>query len=254
MPPDPDPIAELIADPVAATDLRAAPAAEDDDAALALRAGAGDVQAFALLLKRHNRLMFRTARSLLKNDDEAEDALQEAWLRAWRALPGFRAESRVSTWMVRIVINEALGRLRRRGLPVVDLAATVDDAGPDGEPWMQDDPDHRPDGRALCAELRQILEARIDALPDAFRTVFMLRAVEEMSVEEIGAALQIPAATVRTRFFRARGLLRTGLSRDIDLAVGEAFSFDGTRCDRIAARVMDQVLAHSMSQPERGAP
>jgi RNA polymerase sigma-70 factor (ECF subfamily) len=226
----------------------AAPDDEIDDAELARRAGAGEVAAFATLLRRHNRLLFRTARSLLRHDAEAEDALQEAWLRAWRGLPKFRAESRVSTWLVRIVIHEALGRLRRRGLPVVDLAAPVDDAEPDGEPWMQDHPDHRPDGIALRAELRHLIEARIDALPDAFRTVFMLRAVEEMSVEEVGAALQIPEATVRTRYFRARGLLRTGLSRDIDLAVDEAFSFDGQRCDRIAHQVLAQVLAQVRTQ------
>jgi RNA polymerase sigma-70 factor (ECF subfamily) len=90
----------------------------------------------------------------------------------------------------------------------------------------------------MRAEVRRLMEARIDMLPDAFRTVFMLRAVEEMSVEEVSAALGIPEATVRTRFFRARGLLREGLSRDVDLAIGDAFSFDGVRCDRIVAAVL----------------
>jgi len=87
-------------------------------------------------------------------------------------------------------------------------------------------------------ELRRLMERRIDRLPDAYRTVFMLRAVEEMSVEETAAALALPEATVRTRFFRARSLLREGLSRDIDVAVGDAFSFDGARCNRIVARVL----------------
>ena len=88
------------------------------------------------------------------------------------------------------------------------------------------------------AQMRRLIEARIDRLPEAFRTVFMLRAVEELSVEEVAAVLQLPEATVRTRYFRARGLLREGLSRDVDLAIGDAFSFDGARCDRIVAAVL----------------
>jgi RNA polymerase sigma-70 factor, ECF subfamily len=91
---------------------------------------------------------------------------------------------------------------------------------------------------ALRAEVRALIEARIDRLPDAFRSVFILRAVEECSVEDVAAALDLPEATVRTRFFRARGLLREGLSRDIDMAIGDAFAFDGERCDRIVARVL----------------
>lgn len=212
------------------------------DAELAALAASGHEAAFELIMRRHNRLLFRTARSILKNDDETEDALQDAYLRAWRALHGFRSEARLSTWLVRIVINEALGRLRRRGADVIPL----DLHGPDDdeetlERAMPDDPDQRPDRVAQRAQMRRLMEARIDSLPDAFRTVFMLRAVEEMSVEEIGAALQIPEATVRTRFFRARGLLREGLSRDIDVATADAFSFAGARCDRIVAQVLTAV-------------
>jgi RNA polymerase sigma-70 factor (ECF subfamily) len=102
---------------------------------------------------------------------------------------------------------------------------------------MEDDPDGRPERVALRTEMRRLMEARIDALPDAFRSVFMLRAVEELSVEETAAALGVPEATVRTRFFRARGLLRESLSRDVDLAMADAFSFAGDRCDRIVAHV-----------------
>jgi RNA polymerase sigma-70 factor (ECF subfamily) len=102
---------------------------------------------------------------------------------------------------------------------------------------MEGNPDDRPDRAAMRSEVRTLMEACIDALPEAFRTVFMLRAVEEMSVEEVSAALGLPEATVRTRFFRARGLLREGLARDIDHALADAFSFDGARCDRIVAGV-----------------
>ncbi len=220
-----------LAPPLPSTDRR-------PDAELAAQAASGDEAAFERIMRRHNRLLFRTARSILKSDAEAEDALQEAYLRAWRALGSFRADARLSTWLVRIVINESLARLRRRGAEVLALDSTLDPEGPSMEDVMEGNPDDRPDRAAMRAELRQSMEARIDALPEAFRTVFMLRAVEELSVEDVAAALGLPESTVRTRFFRARGLLREALARDVDRAMGDAFSFDGERCDRIVAGVM----------------
>jgi len=208
------------------------------DAELAARASNGDDLAFECIMRRHNRLLFRTARSILKGDDETQDALQEAYLRAWRALSSFRADAKLSTWLVRIVINESLGRLRRRSAQVIPLDAAIDLSEHETEPWMEDDPDQRPERVAMRGEVRRLMEGRIDELPDSFRTVFMLRAVEELSVEETAAALGIPEATVRTRFFRARALLREGLSRDVDLAIGDAFSFAGARCDRIVTSVL----------------
>lgn len=212
------------------------------DAELAALAAAGDVAAFETIMRRHNRLLFRTARSILKNDDDTEDALQEAYLRAWRSFAGFRAEAKVSTWLVRIVVNEALGRLRRRGAQVIPMDAAIDvDEPQDDESGAEDDADREPERIAMRGELRVLMEKRIDTLPDVFRTVFMLRAVEELSVEETAAALEIPEATVRTRFFRARSLLREGLSRDVDFAIGDAFSFAGVRCDRIVTSVLARV-------------
>lgn len=208
------------------------------DAELAERAASGDDSAFEAIMRRHNRLLFRTARSILKSDAEAEDALQDAYLHAWRALPTFRADAKLSTWLVRIVINEALGRLRRSGAQVIPLETAMESTDRETQQSLQDDADQRPEGAAMRAQVRRLMEARIDALPEAFRCVFMLRAVEEMSVEEVATALQLPQATVRTRYFRARGLLREGLSRDIDMALGDAFSFDGARCDRIVASVL----------------
>lgn len=209
------------------------------DAELAVRAAQGDALAFQQIMRRHNRLLFRTGRSILKDDDEAQDALQEAYLRAWRSLGAFRAEAQLSTWLVRIVANEALGRLRRRGSAQViafDTAVETLDA------WegtrMQTDAAEQPEGQAMRGEMRKLIETGIDALPEVFRTVFVLRAVEDLSIEEVAAALDIPESTVRTRFFRARGLLREALSREIDVAIGDAFSFAGARCDQIVARVM----------------
>jgi len=217
------------------------PAHRADDAQLAARAAAGDTRAFELIMRRHNRLLFRTARSVLKTDVEAEDALQEAYLRAWRAMADFRSEARLSTWLVRIVINEALGRLRRRGAQVLVLDGCTGPEETSMDDLIEGNPDDRPDRAAMRAEVRALMEAHIDALPEAFRTVFVLRAVEEMSVEEVSSALELPEATVRTRFFRARGLLREGLARDIDMTLNEAFSFDGARCDRIVAAVLSRL-------------
>jgi RNA polymerase sigma-70 factor (ECF subfamily) len=210
------------------------------DHELAARAAAGDAPAFAAIMRRHNRLLFRTARSILKSDVDAEDALQEAYLRAWRAIDSFRSEAKLSTWLARIVINESLARLRRgRGAQVIPLDNTTTELDHDAmEDRMEDDPDQQPERVAMRAELRRLMETCIDRLPEVFRTVFILRAVEEMSVEDVAVALDVPEATVRTRLFRARSLMREGLSRDIDVATGDAFSFDGERCDRIVAQVM----------------
>jgi RNA polymerase sigma-70 factor (ECF subfamily) len=227
--------------PTTRDDARAVASGATTDGELAARAANGDQAAFETIMRRHNRLLFRTARSILKVDADAEDAVQEAYLRAWRALSTFRSESKLSTWLVRIVSNEALGRLRRRSGNVIPLDATCTTADPDAEPWIEDDPDQRPEFSAMRSELRRRVEARIDTLPGAFRTVFVLRAVEEWSVEEIAKTLQLPEVTVRTRYFRARGLLREGLSRDIDRGVRDAFAFAGARCDRIVAHVLAEL-------------
>ena len=171
------------------------------DSALVASASAGDTLSFECIMRRHNRLLFRTARSILKNDAETEDALQEAYLRAWRALKTFRADAKLSTWLVRIVINESLGRLRRTGAQIIPLDGSADMVEPKLEASSEDNPDQQPDSLAMRAQVRRLIEARIDLLPDIYRTVFMLRAVEELNVEETSAALGVDPATVRTRFF-----------------------------------------------------
>lgn len=208
------------------------------DSELAVLAAAGNARAFEAIMRRHNRLLFRTARSILRSDAETEDAVQDAYLNAWRALGTFRDDAKLSTWLVRIVLNEALKRVRRRASNVVMFDSGVLVGEGQTEASMEADHDQQPDLVASRAEMRRLMEARIDELPELFRTVFMLRAVEEMSVEEVSAALDIPEATVRTRFFRARAQLRESLSRDVDFALEDAFSFDGARCDRIVAGVL----------------
>lgn len=219
------------------TSARSAVASDASDLELAFRSAGGDALAFEAIMRRHNRLLFRTARAILKSDTDAEDAVQQAYLRAWQALGDFRADAKLSTWLVRIAANEALGQLRRRQLKVVSLESAMASTEQIDDKWQQDDRDLRPERTAMRAELRRIMEARIDMLPDNFRRVFMLRGVEELSVEEVSQILDIPEATVRTRFFRARSMLREGLSQDMDMAVGDAFNFDGERCNRIVLSV-----------------
>jgi RNA polymerase sigma-70 factor (ECF subfamily) len=208
------------------------------DTELAKRVAASDRDAIRFLLKRHNQALYRTARAILGDDAEAEDALQEAYVKAIRAMGSFRSDAKLSTWLTRIVVNEALGRLkrRRRAANVIPLAGDITDNPEALE--RPDDLSTTPEAIAARAETRRIMESGIDALPGAFRAVFVLRGIEEMSVEETAAALDIPEATVRTRFFRARSMLRESLSRKLDVALSEAFHFAGERCDRITERVM----------------
>jgi RNA polymerase sigma-70 factor (ECF subfamily) len=221
----------------------ATPTETSPDAELVSLAIAGNDAAFALIMRRYNRLLFRSARSILKHDDDTQDAVQEAYLAAWRGLASFRSDAKLSTWLVRIAVNEALGRLRRQGsgARVIPLTASTDLNDESPEMQMQANPDDQPEQWAMRAQVRQQIEARIDHLPDQYRTVFMLRGVEELSVEEVATALGVPEATIRSRFFRARSILREGLSRDIDMAIGDAFSFAGARCDRIVEGVLARI-------------
>ncbi|KGF81307.1 RNA polymerase sigma factor [Massilia sp. JS1662] len=219
------------------------PASLDDDALLR-RIRAGDRDAFTDLMRRYNRRLYRVARSVLRDDAEAEDALQDAYLQAYRALPAFRGESALGTWLTRIVVNAALMRQRKTGrlAEVIELGAEfgADDAA---LPRDRLDEPAQPELAALRAQTRRLIETGIDKLPAAFRTVFVLRAVEELTVEETAATLDIPAATVRTRYFRARAMLREALAREIDFAIEDAFGFDGARCDRIVDAVRRRLEA-----------
>jgi RNA polymerase sigma-70 factor (ECF subfamily) len=228
-----------------------APAAAPSDVELVQRAAAGDMAAFETMMRKHNRMLFRAARSILRSDVEAEDALQEAYLQAYQSLHRFRGDAQLSTWLTRIVINEALGRLRRHRREgrlmdhdnVVDLDQTLQTDSARAE---TDDPE----ASAMRGELRKLLESRIDHLPAAFRTVFVLRAIEELSVEETAACLGIAEATVRSRFFRARSLLRESLEHTFDLALQGSFAFAGARCDRVVAAVLKRLAAaHPVAGP-----
>ena len=210
------------------------------DEALVALVASGENAAFEPLLRRYNRLLFRTARSIVQDDADAEDVLQSAYLQAFSTLPSFRGESRLSTWLVRIVMNEALARVRKtqRRAEIIHLEAHMDDDQIDAQADASAARFEEPQAAAMRNQTRRLLERKIDELPESFRTVFMLREVEEMTVEEASEALGIPEATVRTRHFRGRSMLRESLSREVDFALEEAFGFDGERCNRIVASVM----------------
>ncbi len=162
------------------------------------------------LVRLHHRALYRTARAILRDDAEAEDAVQEACLQAYRSIATFRGESQLSTWLMRITANEAL--MRRRSRVRAATKTPMDrNAEPDDQPGTQTGPERR----AEHGETRRLLKERIGELPAEFRAVFMLRAVEELTVEETAAALAIPEATVRTRYFRARRLLRESMASHV---------------------------------------
>lgn len=223
--------------------LAAVPSETLSDCEIAQRIAAGDSDELQRLMRRYNQLLYRTARSILRDDVEAEDAVQEAYLLAYQSMGRFRGGAKLSTWLVRIVANEAIGRLRKRSrrAELIHLSGTAEPISEDPELNVTDTSPEQPEDAAIRAEVRRLLEAKIDQLPDAFRTVFVLRAVEEMTAEEAGVCLGIPPATVRTRYFRAKGLLRESLAREIDFSMHDAFRFDGERCDRIVAGVLGRL-------------
>lgn len=215
------------------------------DSALAQRIGGGDQLAFEALMRRYNGKLFRVARAILRDDSDAEDVLQDAYLEAYRHIGDFRGESALGTWLTRIVVNQALMRVRkeRRRASIVPFRNTVPHDTENLEAQVPDQTSESPSASVIRAETRKILERRIDELPASFRAVFIMREVEEMSVEETAECLSISPATVRTRLFRARALLREALARDIDTATADVFAFAGARCDRIVTNVLARLAA-----------
>lgn len=220
-----------------------------DELKLARRVAAGDRAAFELLMRKYNRRLYRLARATLGNDAEAEDALQEAYLLAYGRIGQFRGDAALLTWLSRLVLNECFGRLRKEArrqnvIPMVN-ANTLADADIDAMTANQSDP---PDKAAARAEMRALIERKLDELPEVFRTVFVLRSVEELSIEETAQCLRIPEATVRSRHFRAKSMLRESLAQAIDVAERDVFEFGGAHCNRVVANV----LARLTDEDHRG--
>lgn len=208
------------------------------DAELVARVCRGDLNAYGTIMRRYNRRLYRAARSILAHDGDAEDAVQDAYVAAYYKLHTFAEPHDLGAWLTRIAVNEAYMKLRKRR-PLVSL-----DEG--GERESERDELHArhgadPAGHAEAEQARRLLEAAIDRLPDGFRAVFVLRALEQMDIAETAACLQLNEATVKTRYHRARNLLRADLLARLSVDSVDAFAFDGARCDRIVQRVSAQL-------------
>lgn len=205
-------------------------------------ARAGDPGAFRAIMQRGNQRLFRVARSVVRDDYEAEDVVQEAYVRAFAAIGDFRGDAGVMTWLTHIVLNEARGRLRKRR-PMVDLdqveAAQLASAQVVAFPGAFGSAS--PEADAARSEIRRLIEHAVDDLPDGFRIVFVMRDIEECTIEETAANLGLKPDTVKTRLHRARRLLREALDAKLAAAVVEAFPFMGVRCKRITEAVLAQL-------------
>jgi RNA polymerase sigma-70 factor (ECF subfamily) len=215
--------------------IRASPA--EDELTLARRAANGDRSAFEILMRRYNRRLYRLARASLRDDAEAKDALQDAYLNAYRAIGSFRGDATLSTWLSRLVLNECGNRQRRsaRRRDIIPLISSEDSMA---ETESVADVAEGPDHAAARTQMRGILESKVSGLPEALRVVFVLRSVEELSVAETAETLGITQETVRMRHFRAKGLLREALAREIDLAKTDLYEFGGLHCDGVVASVL----------------
>jgi RNA polymerase sigma-70 factor (ECF subfamily) len=225
--------------PAAATESPARPALPEDGELVA-RVKAGDRAAFELLMRRYNQRLYRVTYSILTDAQAAEDCMQEAYVKAFHSLSEWGPPYQFGAWLTRISVNEAL--MQRRGqqrLSFVDPENVTRLSERHSEAYMSASQD--PQQLAANQQLKQAIEAAIIELPDLFRVVFVLRGVEQLSVAETAATLNIPEATVKTRHHRARALLRTILERQIDAHSGELFEFAGARCDRMVMMVMERL-------------
>src|SRR5438552_3133021 len=214
---------------------------ESGDTELVRRALARDEAAFRAIMQANNRRLYRLARGILRNDGEAEDVVQETYVRAFTHLESFRGDSSLATWLARIAMNESLGRLRRQrpgvewnSLPPGTLEAQIIQFPHSG---ASEDPEKSMAQR----QIQNVVEHAIDELPDAFRVVFITRVIEGMNVEETAEILQLKPETVKTRLHRARTMLRDNVEKKIGPVVMDAFPFAGRRCDRLTEAVLKRL-------------
>jgi len=213
-----------------------------NDVELVRMARQRDGAAFRVIMQRSNRRLYRIARAVVHDDSEAEDVVQEAYVRAFTSLADFRGDSSLSTWLSRIVLNEALGRLRRRR-PTIDVTS-IENRQPEQStvipfPLASTQPD--PERTMAQRQIQVLLERAIDDLPDDFRTVLVARVVEGMSVEETADLFGLRPETVKTRLHRARRMLRDALEKQTGPVLTNAFPFDGWRCERTTNKVLEQL-------------
>lgn len=196
----------------------------------------GNTALFELLMRRYNQRLYRAARAIVRDEQEAEDVMQQAYVNAFAHLRQFNGRAQFSTWLTRIAINEALARVRRNR-----RYEPFDDELPNVEPLMSQRPSEDPERQAFAGELRALIEKAIDSLPDGNREVFMLRDVEGLSTSDVAESLDISEDVVKTRLSRGRAALRRVLLERTGSTTPEAFRFFRPRCDRIVARVLERL-------------
>jgi RNA polymerase sigma-70 factor (ECF subfamily) len=211
-------------------------AAEKPDEEIVTQVLGGNTGMFELLMRRYNERVYRAARAILRDDSEAEDVMQQAYVNAFTHLSQFNGSARFSTWLLRITINEALARVRRQG-----RYQTFDDELTLVEPFMSPNPAENPERQTFTEELRALLEWAIDTLPDGTREVFVLREVEGLSTAEAAESLGVSEDVVKTRLSRGRASLRRVLLERTGATAPEAFRFYRPRCDRVVANVMTRI-------------
>jgi RNA polymerase sigma-70 factor, ECF subfamily len=216
------------------------------DEEVVVRVLAGETAMFEIVMRRHNQRIYRVARAILRNDGEAEDVMQDAYVRAYEHLHQFAGRAKFSTWLTRIAVHEALARQRR--------SKRYEEVGPTSE--REGDPMDRfasltpnPEQQMSNSELRRLLEQAVEKLPDAYRAVFMLREVEDMSTTDAAYALEITEENVKVRLHRARALLRKSLFAVAGTESREAFNFNAVGCDRVVKNVFERIQKRA-SKPE----
>jgi len=212
-------------------------ALSDDE--IVRRVTGGEPALFEILMRRHNRRVYRAARAVVRDEAEVEDIMQQAYMNAFVHLHQFEERAQFSTWLVRIVLNEAFARRRRRQVLTAGAMDPADagDRGLHALSATQADPEHQ----AYASELRRILEHAVDALPDSYKVVFVLRDIEGMTTSEAGECLGLGEEAVKTRLHRARGMIRRSVTAEIGGAESHAFPFHAPRCDRIVAAVLRRI-------------
>jgi RNA polymerase sigma-70 factor (ECF subfamily) len=227
------------------------PFAGQSDEELVRRVTAGETALFEVLMRRYNQRLFRVARAILRDETEAEDVMQQAYVNAYTHLGQFAERARFGTWLTRIAVNEAFARLRRRG------RFEEADAIPDWEERAMDligAAERNPEQEALRREMRAILEAAFAAIPEIYRTVFMLREVEGLSTADAAECLSLSEDAVKTRLFRARALLRQELLDRAGVVSAELFPLHLSRCDRVIAAVLERLDLAPPERPHCGCP
>jgi RNA polymerase sigma-70 factor, ECF subfamily len=219
-------------EPIANASMTASARTALSDEEVIARVASGEADLFEVIMRRYNQRLFRVVRSIVGEDHEAEDAVQEVYLSAYAHLGQFAGQAQFSTWLTRIAINEALARRRRRVRGAERYFKEEDDT------MLQSTSARNPEDEASQREMRLMLEAAIDQLPAIYRIVFVMREMEQMSTAETASALEIGEETTKVRLHRAKGLLREAMSSRMQASLGDVYPFLGQRCDRIVRAVM----------------